>query len=74
LLALYTFVAPEPCLAFIFSGEVEGGQLAPPINGEITEVGWFDPHHLPTPVHNTARQAIVDACHKNYGVIRDIPT
>ena len=51
---------------------IEGGQPALPNTGEIAEVGWFDADRLPEPLYDSARWAIVDALHGEYGVLRDI--
>ncbi len=37
---------------------------------EISEVGWFDPRRLPTPLENVAPRAVADAVSGNYGTVR----
>ena len=70
LIGMYYF-ADEPWLAFAFRCEIEQGEPALPDTGEIAEIGWFDPHDLPTPLTNLAPRAIPDAVCGEYGIVRD---
>ena len=72
LIGLYTAPSRGRWLAFVFRGVIEGGQPVLPDTGEIAEVGWFDADRLPEPLYDSARWAIADALHGEYGVLRDI--
>ena len=72
LIGLYTAPSRGCWLAFVFRGVIERGQPVLPDTGEIAEVGWFDTDRLPEPLYDSARWAIVDALHGEYGVLRDI--
>ena len=73
LIGIYYFAWAEPWLAFAFRCEIESGQPAVPLTGEIAEVGWFDVDELPGPLTNLAPYAIADALRGEYGIVRDIP-
>ena len=70
LVGMYYF-ADEPWLAFAFHCDMVGGQPTLPSSGEIAEIGWFDPHALPSPLTNLAPRAIADGVRGEYGIVRD---
>jgi 8-oxo-dGTP diphosphatase len=44
----------------VFTATIVGGQMHPQ-EGEIDDIGWFDPNGLPHPMTDTAPPAIADA-------------
>ena len=46
------------------------GEATVTARAEISEVGWFDPRRLPTPLENLAPCAVADAVSGNYGTVR----
>ena len=57
--------------ASIFEATIIGGEMRPQ-EGEIDDVGWFDPNRLPHPMTNTAPPAIADVVRGARGVHRRV--
>jgi 8-oxo-dGTP diphosphatase len=57
--------------ASIFEATIIGGEMRPQ-EGEIDDIGWFDPNRLPHPMTNTAPPAIADAVRGARGVRRRV--
>jgi 8-oxo-dGTP diphosphatase len=49
----------------------DGGVPLRPETGEIDEVGWFDPDHIPQPRSNLLHHALADIVAGRRGVVRD---
>lgn len=74
LVGMYTLRNPQHTLVcFAFRCEIGGGKPEIPGTGEITEVGWFDPHAPPEPRTNTLGPALEDALAGRLGVAREVP-
>ena len=59
--------------ASVFTAEIVGGELRPN-QGEIEEVGWFDPQEIPEPRTDTGPSAIADGVSGARGVKRSVVT
>jgi 8-oxo-dGTP diphosphatase len=55
----------------IFIATILGGEMRPQ-EGEIDDIGWFDPNRLPHPMTNAAPPAIADAVRGARGVHRRV--
>jgi len=55
----------------VFAATILGGEMRPQ-EGEIDDIGWFDPGRLPHPMTNTAPPAIADAVRGARGVHRRV--
>lgn len=55
---------------YAFLCETRSGEATVAAPAEISEVGWFDPRRLPTPLENVAPAAVADVVSGNYGTVR----
>ncbi len=56
---------------WLFRCSIVGGEPAVPDTGEISEVGWFAPAAIPSPVTNTLHHALDDVFDGSRGVVRE---
>jgi 8-oxo-dGTP pyrophosphatase MutT (NUDIX family) len=70
-IAVYTLRTTRLGLRFLFRGAIRSGVLKPR-TGEISELGWFHPDSLPSPMTRSGPTAIRDGLAGLRGIAREI--
>ena len=70
-IGLYRLYGEREFDVYVFRGATDGGEPTP-LQGEIAEVAWSDPRHLPAPMTNVVAAAVPDAAAGNRGLVRRV--